>query len=206
MDLDTFFSQWVTDGFGYPFYRSTSFWEASQGGGYEVSTFVEQYQSLPGSNMDVFVMPLDIAVQTTAGEQRFRVQNSQRLQLFQLHVAAEPLGVVIDPEAWILRDEEIPTSVEGGPSRSIVTTITPNPARGRLTVGFALARAGEIAVDVFDVAGRRIVSRSIAAPRRSPGRDAGRQPARRRRVLPSTPFEPGQYGCGSSLSSTRTAH
>jgi aminopeptidase N len=163
MDLDAFFTQWVTDGFGYPFYRSTSFWQAAQGGGYDVSTFVEQYQSLPGSNVTVFVMPLDIAVQTTSGEERFRVQNNQRLQLFQMHVVNEPTAVLIDPDAWILRDEEIPTDVEREPSSAIVTTVTPNPARERVQVGFAMARAGQVTVEVFDVAGRRVVSRSIAA-------------------------------------------
>jgi len=163
VDLDAFFSQWVTDGFGYPSYRSTSFWQASQSGGYDVSTFVEQFQSLPISNIDVFVMPLDIAVQTASGTETFRVQNDQRLQLFQTHVSAEPTSVVIDPQAWILRDEVIPTSVEGMPSRSIFATVTPNPVRERLQVGFAMTRAGQVAVEVFDVAGRRVVSRSIAA-------------------------------------------
>jgi len=120
MDLDQFFSQWVTDGYGIPFYRSFSFWQAAPGGGWDVWTTVEQWQTEPYSNIDVFEMPLDIDVITTSGTERFRVQNDQRHQVFALHVTNQPTGVAIDPDYWIVRSRFSPawkTRRRSSPSR-----------------------------------------------------------------------------------------
>jgi len=163
MDLDAFFYQWVTDGFGVPFYLSFSFWQASVGGGYDVWTTVEQWQTLPYSNIDVFEMPLDIAVQTTGGEERVRFQNDQRHQVFAYHVSNEPLSVAIDPDYWILRHPEIQSDIKDTPSLLVIASLAPNPANDRLRVDFTLEGESNVNMDVFDVAGRRVLSRSGVA-------------------------------------------
>ncbi len=169
MDLDTFFSQWVTDGFGHPFYRSSSSWMAAPGGGYDVITYVEQWQTLPYSNIDVFEMPLDIDVVTTAGTEHFRVQNNQRHQTFILQVPAEPMSVAIDPDYWILRPFEIFSGVEDTPSLFTIASLSPNPTNDRVRVDFTLGRESRVDIDVFDVAGRRVLTapsvNSPAGPR-----------------------------------------
>ncbi|HEU4929468.1 MAG TPA: M1 family aminopeptidase, partial [Candidatus Krumholzibacteria bacterium] len=163
-DLDTFFSQWVTNGFGHPFYRSFSFWQAAPGGGYDVWTTLEQFQDMPYSNVNVFVMPLDIAVQTTSGEQRFRVQNNQRHQVYQFHVNAQPTLVSIDPDYWILRPFEILSDTGRTPLLFTVLSLAPNPANDQLRLEYVLGEESHVDIDVFDVAGRRVLApRSVAA-------------------------------------------
>ena len=168
-DLDTFFSQWVTDGYGVPFYRSFSFWQASPGGGYDVWTTVEQWQTEPYSNVDAFDMPVDIDVVTVSGTERFRVQNDQRHQVFALHVASQPTSVSIDPDYWILRPVEIFTGVNETPSLFTIASLGPNPANDVLRVDFTLGRESRVDVEVFDVAGRRVWSKpsttAAAGPR-----------------------------------------
>ncbi len=155
-DLDTFFSQWVTPGFGEPFYRSFNYWQASPGGGWDVWTTLEQFQDMPYSNVSVFVMPMDIAVQTTSGEQRFRVQNNQRHQVFQFHVNAQPTGVLIDPDYWILRPFEILSDTGVTPALFTIRSLSPNPASAELRLDYVLGRESSVQIDVFDVAGRRV--------------------------------------------------
>jgi hypothetical protein len=109
-------------------------------------------------------MPLDIAVQTTGGEERVRVQNDQRHQVFAYHVSAEPTSVAIDPDYWILRPAEIQSGVKETPSLLTIVCLAPNPANDRLRVDFALNHESGVDMDVFDVAGRRVLTRSgIAA-------------------------------------------
>ncbi len=158
LDLDAFFYQWVTNGFGHPFYRSFFFSQASPGGGYDVWTTVEQWQTMPYSNIDVFEMPLDIAVQTTAGEETFRVQNTQRHQVFALHVADQPTGVVIDPDYWILRPFGVFSGVDETPSLFTIASLGPNPAHDHVRLAYTLGRESRVDVEVFDVAGRRVLS------------------------------------------------
>lgn len=164
MDLDQFFSQWVTDGTGYPTYRMQSNWHLAPGG-YTVYVTVEQTQTLSQSNVNVFEMPITIAVQTLAGEERFVVENNQRMQLFELSVASEPTSVAVDPDVVILRSGTIATGVGDTPQVSMLTiqSVTPNPARNSLAVQFGTGKASEIAIDVYDVAGRRVFSRSVGS-------------------------------------------
>ena len=164
MDLDQFFYQWATPGFGNPFYRSSSSWMAAPGGGYDVWTYVEQWQTMPYSNIDVFEMPMDIDVQTTGATERFRVQNNLRHQTFFFHVANQPTAVVIDPDAWILRPVEIFSDVKHTPSLTTIVSLSPNPANDQLRLDYTLGKESRVDVEVFDVAGRRVLSRpSITA-------------------------------------------
>ncbi len=159
MDLDAFFSQWVTEGYGVPAYRSQDSWVPSGGGGYDVWVFVEQWQTPPYSNIDVFEMPLEIDVVTTGGTQRFRVENNQRHQAFMLHVDNEPTDVVIDPDYKILRPLDIFTGVRETPSLFTIASLAPNPAGDWVRVDYSLGRDSRVDVEVFDVAGRRVWSR-----------------------------------------------
>ena len=158
-DLDQFFSQWTSPGFGNPFYRSFSFWQAAPGGGYDLWTTLEQFQTMPYSNINVFVMPVDIAVLTTAGEQRFRVQNNQRHQVFELHVNAQPTEVQIDPDYWILRPFEILSDSGVAPALFTIVSLSPNPVSAGLRIDYVLGNNSNVEIDVFDVAGRKVLSR-----------------------------------------------
>jgi hypothetical protein len=69
----------VTEGTGYPVYE-VDYRTTSTDGGYDVYVNVRQTQTAPLSNVDVFEMPVTLAVQTAAGDQRFVLQNGAREQ------------------------------------------------------------------------------------------------------------------------------
>jgi hypothetical protein len=57
-----------------------------------------------------------------------------------------------------------PTSVpETTPAASVELSVAPNPAHGAAQLTFSLPRGGHAAVDVFDLAGRRVVRLADAA-------------------------------------------
>jgi hypothetical protein len=169
MDLDTFFAQWVETGTGYPTYSSYAFWQpdVQAGSGWKVWVTVSQVQTYPQSNVNVFEMPMVIAVNTTGGQQRFTVQNNQRTQMFEFTVADEPTSVDIDPDRLILRDDFIITSAGTVPLRTDIVSIYPNPATGSFSLQYVLDEDARADIDVFDVAGRRVFSRR--APVSGPG-------------------------------------
>jgi aminopeptidase N len=164
MQLDTFFSEWATDGTGYPTYKMDATWQPSVGG-YTVWVSVAQTQTMPQSNLDVFEMPLIIAVQTTSGEERFRVDNNQRIQTFELTVSSEPVSVALDPDKNVLRSDAIATGIGHTPPPSSLTiqSLTPNPAGNSVAIQYRAGHAGDVRFEVYDVAGRRVLSRAVSS-------------------------------------------
>lgn len=162
LDLNAFFSQWVTTGTGYPFYRSFSTWQPAASG-YDVWTTLEQFQTAPWSNVNVFETPIDVAVMTTAGEERFRVTNDQRHQVFHLAVSAEPVSVTIDPDHWILRSDVLTGAAQATPSLLAITSLTPNPSRNSVTLQFTSGADAAVDIEVFDVVGHRLLTRRARA-------------------------------------------
>jgi hypothetical protein len=108
-------------------------------------------------------MPMDIAVQTVSGEERFRVENNQRVQMFELAVTDEPVSVEIDPDRVILRWNTIFTSVTDSPTLSMLTiqALTPNPAVNSLAIQYTTGETDRVDIEVYDVAGRRVLSRAV---------------------------------------------
>ena len=164
LDLDAFFGQWVTNGTGYPTYQITSAWQPILNG-YGVWVSVNQVQEFSQSNVDVFEMPLIIAVQTVSGEERFQVENNQRTQSFQMTVSDEPVSVALDPDMNVLRTKQIITTVGSIPTPSSLTiqSLIPNPAKNSLVVQFAGGQARDVEIEVYDVAGRRVLSRKTTS-------------------------------------------
>lgn len=95
-DLTKYFQQWVYGEY-YPVY-SLAWSAAAGGGGYDVTLTLRQTQS-----WQLFTMPIDVRVTTTAGPRTFVVQDSLASQTFTLHVDAEPTDVALDPDDWLLR-------------------------------------------------------------------------------------------------------
>jgi aminopeptidase N len=162
LDLDAFFRQWVTNGTGYPSYASSSVWQAS-GGAYRVWVTIAQTQTSPQSNVSVFEMPMDVLVRTTAGQERVRVQSNQRSQVFEFDVSAQPTSVTIDPDRRILRSEDTSTGTQPLPPYPTIASIGPNPAVDSFLLEYLLDHESRVDIDVFDVAGRRVLRQVIAS-------------------------------------------
>jgi aminopeptidase N len=163
IDLDSFFDQWVVTGTGYPTYQLNSFWQPSAGG-YTVWASVLQTQVMPQSNVYAFEMPLVIAVQTTAGEERFLVYNDQRTQNYQLFVSSEPTTVTIDPDKAILRTDNVATGMaDNTPLPYPIRSLSPNPVSESMRLEFSVS--GEVFLEVYDVAGRRVMDEVVFTSR-----------------------------------------
>jgi hypothetical protein len=96
MDLDAFFHQWIYEEY-YPEYQYE--WSAAENGGFwDVDLTIDQLQT-----HHTYWMPIDVRISTAAGDTTLAVWDSLATQQFTLTVAAEPTGVALDPDEWILR-------------------------------------------------------------------------------------------------------
>ncbi len=98
MNLHEFFHQWVYEEY-YPVYDHQWSWEAS-GPYYDIDLTIDQLQT-----HHVFHMPIDITVTTVSGESTFVVYDSLAHQDFALTVDAQPTGLELDRDNWILHQE-----------------------------------------------------------------------------------------------------
>jgi aminopeptidase N len=164
MDLDSFFGEWVYQA-GYPEYEYA--WTAfSDGSSYRLDFHLDQTQTAA----PVFTIPVEIRVTTTLGTSVLRLPVTGAHEVYQLTLDGEPLDVEFDPFERILKTaSEIPTGIAvdrtnpNRPTPSIAARVSPNPALGEATIEFLLDEAGEVALDVYDVAGRRVASLRRAA-------------------------------------------
>jgi aminopeptidase N len=169
LDLNSFFSEWATTGTGYPRYAESHTWKDAGGGNFNVSVTLQQVQTPSESNISVFKMPVEIVVynmspaDTLVEIHRERVDNNQRSQTFSFAVAQAPTKLSIDPDFRILRGDAV-TSITGNtPPYPAITSVGPSPTRGPLTVRYQLDRDSNVDVQVFDIAGRRVLTQRTSA-------------------------------------------
>lgn len=174
LDLDTYFSQWVENGTGYPIYTACALW-LPENGHYRVQVTLHQTQVFTTSNVNVFVMPVPIVIHTASGDINELAQNSERDQTFTYFVPNQPTSVAIDPDKHILRADAIdpgacaPVSTGTGPLpiRTDIVSVFPNPASGQFSVHYTAGEEGAMELGVYDVAGRRVFAKTLS--RTAPG-------------------------------------
>lgn len=156
--LDWFFQQWVYNG-GRPTYRyGWHMLSQSEGATTNILQLtIEQTQA-----EDVFIMPLDVRVTGFGGEVLdFTVWNNQRTQTFDLLVGPVlPLSVALDPENWVLDNQEL----DAAPSATL-RRVARGPGAGEATVTWA---SGGGATAGFEV----IISEDLQNWSLAPGSDA----------------------------------
>ena len=97
IDLDDFFNQWIY-GYFHPVYLYD--WDYREGQGkYDVNLTIEQFQT-----DGLYKMPIDVSIQTDAGEEKFRVYNDEKLQSFSFNLSSKPMDLKIDKDNWILKE------------------------------------------------------------------------------------------------------
>lgn len=105
-DLKWFFQEWVYDKGG-PLYRYG--WKPAKRGAQDlVELTIEQTQDTYGWNL--FSMPIELSVLTSAGTERVKVWNSAWFQSYSIPVKGAPLSVALDPDEWILKQAVNSTS------------------------------------------------------------------------------------------------
>ena len=95
--LDWFFKEWIY-GVNRPIYQYK--WQATQNeSGNTVNLEISQVQPNP----EVFVMPIDVFIETAQGQKEFVVWQKSRSQTFTFAVDRPPSRVELDPDGWILK-------------------------------------------------------------------------------------------------------
>ncbi|MFN3597808.1 MAG: M1 family aminopeptidase [Rubricoccaceae bacterium] len=159
-DLGRFFAQWVTEGTGYPVLAARYGAMPDAAGGYRLTLVVEQQQTPPLSNVSAFALRLPVEVATDAGPVRVVVNVDAREQTFTLPLPARPLGITLDPDGDLLRNEIIDvTRLEGDPgvpAAPALGAVAPNPAGPRAAVNVALPVGGPVRLTLLDAQGRLV--------------------------------------------------
>ncbi len=163
-NLNYFFKQWIY-GEGYPTYRATA---SAGNSATTVSVRLEQRNTV-STNPASFTMPVQIRVQSAAGDTTVTVLNDRADQTFTLPARGPTTGVVVDPNNWILKTIEasavvtaLPEPVPGG------LRVYPNPTTETLTLDFTLFTAGPVTVSLTNQLGQRV--RATSEPSLSAGK------------------------------------
>jgi len=115
-----------------------------------------------------FTMPVQIRVQSAAGDTTVTVLNDRADQTFILPTRGQATGVVVDPDNWILKTVEPTAFVVTATAEPVQNSlrIYPNPATDALTVDFATATAGPATLLLTNLLGQRVraLTESSVAP------------------------------------------
>ena len=169
-NLASFFKQWIY-GEGYPTYRAT----VSGGTSPKTATVrLEQRNTVSATNPASFTMPVQLKIQSAAGDTTITVLSDRPDQTFTVPARGAVTGVVVDPDNWVLKTVESTSVVEPTP---VVTALTepvqtafrvyPNPATDVLTIDFATTSTGATTVLLTNRLGQRV--RTLAERSLVPG-------------------------------------
>lgn len=167
LDLSSFFSQWITHGFGHPEYAVS--WEFDADDDTVIHLTIMQTQALPQSNVDVFEMPLTVLVETRYGAERHVILNNQRTQQFRLELGSRAQRLVLDPDVDLLRNPNVNvvSSEKQVAYNTELRSIYPNPVKEDLSVEYSLDTSTSPTIGIFDILGREL--RRIRLPMQNAG-------------------------------------
>ncbi len=144
--LEYFFNEWIYKP-GFPRY-SVSWKSLDQN---EISVRILQLQS------DLFIMPVQLKINTAAGDTIITIFNSEKDQTFNIILNSKPLSLSFDPEKWILKSATV-TSVEGesAPNSFYLEQNYPNPFNNSTKISFNIPQKGNVILKVYDQLGSEV--------------------------------------------------
>jgi len=158
-NLNWFFDQWLYWTV-YPTYCIT--WSHNVPFNNQVMVTVEQRQDPdPVYGQLPFQMPLDLELQTTGGNSVVTVFNDQLSQTFTLPVDAPVQNIVLDPDGWLLFDQEtISATPPDVGSHQLVRLLrpSPNPFNPRCLLRWESDVPTRDNLEIYDIRGQRLVS------------------------------------------------
>ncbi|QJW88824.1 T9SS type A sorting domain-containing protein [Spirosoma taeanense] len=158
-NLGYFFRQWIY-GEGYPVYRATIQPGMSAS---TITVQLTQRNSAGSTNPTLFTMPVQLQIQSTAGDTTVTVLNDRPEQTFLLPARGPVTGVIIDPSNRILKTVEaanIVTAVDEQEPTNL--RIYPNPATENLRVDFSLDQTGPVTLTLTNLLGQPV--RNLTEP------------------------------------------
>ncbi|MBD2700639.1 T9SS type A sorting domain-containing protein [Spirosoma sp. BT702] len=157
-DLTYFFKQWIY-GEGYPTYRATV-----SPGSSATSVKVRLVQrNTVSSNPSSFTMPVQLRIQSAAGDTIVTVFNDQLDQTFTVPSRGAVTNVVIDPNNWIIKTAESSTIVTAiNEPVTISLQVYPNPTTEELEIDFKTYTTGIVTFSLTSLLGQKIRSETPA--------------------------------------------
>ncbi|GAA4452885.1 M1 family aminopeptidase [Nibrella saemangeumensis] len=180
--LDYFFKEWIY-GESHPSYKVTYEYKGVSENRHTVQVRLEQAVN---TNPTSFTMPVQLRVQSAAGDTTVTVFNDQASQVFTVPAKGQPTGVVLDPNNWILKSipVEYNAIITGLPQpEPTVLTVFPNPTAETLTVAFSTLTPGTCILSLVSPLGQVISTQT----------DSQLSPGRHTRTVPVRGFSPGRY-------------
>ncbi|GAA4404198.1 M1 family aminopeptidase [Nibrella viscosa] len=180
--LDYFFKEWVY-GENHPTYKVAYSYNGSSAGRHTVQVRLEQAAN---TNPSSFTMPVQIRVQSLAGDTTVTVFNDQPNQVFTVPAKGQPTAIVLDPNNWILKNTpvEYTAVVTGLPQpEPTLLNIFPNPAAETLAVEFSTRTPGTCTLTLVNPLGQTIRTQT----------DSNLPAGRHTRTLSVRDFPAGRY-------------
>jgi aminopeptidase N len=122
-DLSKFFNQWIYGDFHPIYLYDWSYIEKN--GFYEINLILEQFQL--GT---LYSMPIDIIVKTENGEEKFVVQNDNKIQSYTFVVPSKPTEIILDKENWILKEVKQGISLVNQDNNNIILSLSTDGSLG----------------------------------------------------------------------------
>jgi aminopeptidase N len=155
--LGYFFNQWV---YGEKYPRYTFSWSTRpSSGGHEVAIKIKQTTGT--TNPSFFMMPIDFKLSTTDWDTTVVLFNVVNEQEFVLYVSHKPTTVALDPDGWILHDDE--SSISPLPTRYVLEQNYPNPCPFNSTtrIKFSIPPVGTrqaVSLRVYNILGQEVAA------------------------------------------------
>ena len=152
-DLSYFFKQWIY-GEGYPSYKATITGSAKS------ATVRLQQSNATDTNPSSFTMPVQMKVQSAAGDTTVTVFNNMADQTFTLPAKGVVTNVIIDPNNWILKavSTTLTTAVVTGIAEPtpMGLRVYPNPTAETLIVDFTLPASSPVTLSLTNLLGQQV--------------------------------------------------
>ena len=166
----TFFDQWVYSGTGYPTYSISAKPIPTEISPFKTRLTITQLQEPDESNVSEFDLPLWIQVETTNRTLLLQLENSQRVQTYDIDLDAALVSATVDPDRWVLRGESPISSRSDSVSEvpnGLEISIYPNPAQRSFHVQVDVLGGTEpVELRLFDQLGRLVFEerRTVSGP------------------------------------------
>ncbi|MBZ0198609.1 MAG: T9SS type A sorting domain-containing protein, partial [Ignavibacteriaceae bacterium] len=154
LDLGYFFNEWVY-GVNYPVYTVT--WGYTNAGKSSFNVDLNIKQNVNG-NPTFFTMPVEIKIQTTAGDTIVTLFNNQQEQNFNISLKSKPVNIQFDPNNWILKTASVVSDVEDELERKnfSLSQNYPNPFNPATIIKYTVSSNSFVTLKVYDILGNEI--------------------------------------------------